>query len=132
MLVRRDEQECACRKTAKRYLMHRQSNILHLLDARKMRLEDISELINPQLVEIMHPNTTLGSRTMRKSHYENVNGMHRNEVVPMMIHLGKHMLGQTEKSEATEADDLIDELRQEREAGQSGNGSRTRLRDDVQ
>ena len=40
--------------------------------------------------------------------------------VPMMIHLGKHMLGQTEKSDATEADDLIDELRQEREAGQQG------------
>ena len=42
----------------------------------------------------------------RKSHYENVNGMHRNVVVPMMIHLGKHMLGQTEKSEANRADDI--------------------------
>ena len=38
--------------------------------------------------------------------------------VPMMIHLGKHMLGQTEKSDATEADDIIDEIRNE--TGQSG------------
>ena len=36
----------------------------------------------------------------------------------MMIHLGKHMLGQTEKSDATEADDIIDEIRNE--TGQSG------------
>ena len=36
--------------------------------------------------------------------------------VPMMIHLGKHMLGQTEKSESTVDDDIIDEIRNE--AGQ--------------
>lgn len=40
--------------------------------------------------------------------------------VPMLIHLGKHMLGQTEKSDPTEHDDIIDELRREDEAGQQG------------
>lgn len=51
--------------------------------------------------------------------------------VPMMIHLGKHMLGQTEKSDVTEADDLIDELRQEHETGQSGM-AQEQAEDDIQ
>lgn len=35
--------------------------------------------------------------------------------VPMMIHLGKHMLGQTEKATPEEVDSIIDEIRQEHE-----------------
>ena len=38
--------------------------------------------------------------------------------VPMLIHLGKHMLGQRDKVEITGTDDLIDEIR--RETGQQG------------
>ena len=64
-----------------KYLMHQQSNILHLLDVRKMRLEGISELINPQLVEIMHQNTTSESHNA-KSHYVNANGMHLRNLSP--------------------------------------------------
>ena len=38
--------------------------------------------------------------------------------VPMMIHLGKHMLGQTEKNETSDPDNIIDEIRHE--TGQQG------------
>ena len=36
-----------------KYLMRRQSNILHQLDARKRKLQDISVLLSPRLVKII-------------------------------------------------------------------------------
>jgi hypothetical protein len=39
---------------------------------------------------------------------------------PMLIHLGKHYLGQGERTVDSEEDDIIDELRRERETREQG------------
>jgi hypothetical protein len=39
---------------------------------------------------------------------------------PMLIHLGKHYLGQSERSTDSDDDDIIEELRKESETGKQG------------
>ena len=95
-----------------KYLMRRQLSTLRQSDARSRKSLDYFGVAQSTISENYRSEWHLGygqsKITLRKRQW---NASKRS--VPMMIHLGKHMLGQTDKSDPTEADDIIDEIRNE-------------------
>jgi hypothetical protein len=76
--------------------------------------------IRARFPEIYHQGKESGKISLRRMQWKRA----RAGSDPMLIHLGKHYLGQREKSDDSDDDDIIEELRKENESGKQGMAER--------